>query len=165
MKLPIRRNQPQESESSIVPLRDMMDRLFEDSFWSPFELMRRTPQMISQGSRGGWMPQVDVSETDKEIRVKVNAPGVDPNQVNISVEEDVLTISGRTEEKREEKGENFYRLEREYGSFQRSMELPHGADTDKIEATAKNGVIHIMISKKPESRRKAITVKVQDKSK
>lgn len=166
MKLPVRRNQSRNADNGIVPLNDMMDRWFDDNFWSPFELMRRGPQQMSmRGGRAGWMPRVDVSETDKEVRVKINAPGVDPAQVNISVEDNVLIVSDTTEEKKEEKGETFYRMEREYGSFQRSMELPSGADTDKIEATAKNGVIWVTIPKKPEAQRKAITVKVQDKGK
>ncbi len=154
MRLPIRkyRNDGNAREPGMMPVRDMIDRLMDDNFWGPF----------AREHRGGWMPRVDVSETSQEFRIEVDAPGVDPKQVNISVEDGVLSISGKTEEKREEEGETFYRMEREYGSFRRSMELPAGADTEHIAATAKNGVIHIVVPKKPEAQRKPITIKVQD---
>lgn len=165
MRLPIQRNRRDDraDEFSVMPLRSALDQFFEDSFWNPWELMRM-PRMLQPG-RNGWMPRVDLSETDKEIRVKVNAPGVDPKQINISVEDTILTISGKTEEEREKKGENFYHMEREVGSFQRSLELPAGADTEKIEATSAKGVISIVIPKKPEAQRRAISVKIQDKEK
>ncbi len=166
MKLPIQRkeNQLANNEMGIVSMQDMMDRFFDDSFWSPFDLMHRISPTTMRG-RAGWMPRIDVSETEREIRVKVNAPNVDPSQVNVSLEDDMLTISGKTEDTNEEKGETFYRIEREYGAFQRSIQLPSGADTEKIEAIAKNGVIQVLIPKKPESQKKSITVQVQDQGK
>jgi HSP20 family protein len=171
MRLPVRRNRQQErgEEYSITPVQNTLDQFFADSLWNwnPWDMMRLPagqagmPRMMT--NRAGWMPKVDMSETDKEIHLKINAPGVDPKHINISVDDHVLTITGRTEEKREEKGENFYRMEREAGSFQRSLELPVGADTDKIEATSDKGVINITIPKKPEAQRKPINVKVQEK--
>lgn len=161
MQLPVRRNQKgREDELSVTPWRSPIDQLFDDRFWNPWEIMRMP--RIFPGSRAAWLPKLDMSETDKEIRVKVDAPGVDPKQITISVEDTILTISGKREEKREEKGENFYRMEREVGSFQRSLELPTGTDTTKIEATSHAGVIDITIPKKPEAQRKPITVKVQE---
>jgi HSP20 family protein len=162
MRLPIRRNQSSErgDDFSITPLRGSLDQFFDDSFWNPWEMMR-VPRFMSM--RSGWLPKVDMSETDKEIRIKIDAPGVDPKNVNISVDDNALSISGKTDEKREEKGETFYRMEREIGSFQRSFELPRGAATDKIEARADKGVLIITIPKKPEAQRKPITVKVQEK--
>jgi HSP20 family protein len=164
MQLPVRRTRQQErgEEYSITPLRNTLDQFFDDSLWNwnPWDMMRM-PRMMT--NRAGWLPKVDMSETDKELHLKVNAPGVDPKQITIAIEDNVLTISGKTEEKREEKGENFYRMERETGSFQRSLELPRGADTDKIEATSAKGVISIIIPKRPEAQRKPVSVKVQEK--
>jgi HSP20 family protein len=159
MQLPVRRTNRENNgwnDFSIVP--SFLDDAFGNL--SPFGHMQR---MLN--NRNGWMPRIDVSETDKEIRVTVNAPGADPNQISISVDDNVLTISGKTEQKKEEKGETFYRMERETGSFHRSIELPGGADTNSIQATAEKGVVYITVPKKPDSQRKPITIKVQDKGK
>ncbi|MEX1997771.1 MAG: Hsp20/alpha crystallin family protein [Candidatus Andersenbacteria bacterium] len=168
MKMPVHRRKnpaelaPQTGESEAMPLREIMGRLFEESFWSPWELARSGPRLL--GSRlEGWLPRVDVSETDKEVHIRANLPNVDPRHVNIVVEDNVLTLSGQTEEKREEKGETWYRLEREMGSFQRSIELPSGVDTNKVEASAKNGMLFITIPKRPEAAAKKVEVKVTEK--
>ena len=107
---------------------------------------------------GTWAPRVDVEETDKEISVKADLPGVDPKAVEISVQDGMLTIKGEKKEKKEEKKTNYHRVERFEGSFYRAIALPPGADADKMAATSANGVISITIPKKPEAQPKKITV-------
>jgi HSP20 family protein len=159
MQLPVRRNNRENNDwndFSMVP--SFFDEAFGNSW--PFG---RMPRMLT--NQNGWMPRIDVSETDKEIRVTVNAPGVDPKQINISVEDNVLFISGKTDQKKEEEGETFYRMERETGSFHRSLELPRGADPNNVQATSEKGVVYITVPKNPESQRKPIEVKVQEQGK
>jgi HSP20 family protein len=107
-----------------------------------------------------WMPRIDVEETDKEITVKADLPGVDPNAVEITVTGNILTVAGEKKEEKEENKKNFHRLERFEGKFYRQIALPAGADADKVNATSANGVITITIPKKPELQPKKINVKV-----
>lgn len=116
------------------------------------------------GSGGGdppataWAPRVDVEETDKEIVVKADLPGVDPKAVEVTVENGVLTVRGEKKEEKKEERKNFHRVERFTGSFYRSIPLPPGADSEQVTATCSNGVVTISVPKKPEARAKKITV-------
>lgn len=105
-----------------------------------------------------WSPRVDVEETSKEIVVKADLPGVDPKDVEISVENGVLTVRGEKKEVKEEKGKSYHRVERFAGSFYRAIALPPGAEADKVTATSTNGVITITIPKRPEAQPKRISV-------
>lgn len=132
----------------IEPFRQEMETLFDRFFGKGNEncLAVRT-----------WTPRVDVEESDKEIVVKADVPGVDPKAVEVSIENGVLTIRGeRKEEKEEKKG--YHRVERFAGSFYRSVTLPPGTDGDKVVATSANGVVTITIPKKVEAQPKKITV-------
>lgn len=105
-----------------------------------------------------WAPRVDVEETDKELLVKADLPGVDPKNVEISIESGVLTIRGERKEAKEEKKKNYHRVERFTGMFHRTIPLPAGVDAEKVTATSANGVITIAIPKRPEAQPKKITV-------
>jgi HSP20 family protein len=105
-----------------------------------------------------WAPRVDVEETDKEILVKADLPGVDPKAVEVSVQDNVLTVRGEKKEEKEEKKKNYHRVERFAGSFYRAIPLPPGADAEKVAATSANGVVTITIPKKLESQPRKITV-------
>ena len=105
-----------------------------------------------------WSPRIDLEETDSEILVKADLPGVDPKGIEISVENGVLTIRGEKKEEKEEKGKNFHRVERFTGSFFRAIPLPPGADAEKVAATSANGVVTVTIPKKAEAQPKRITV-------
>jgi HSP20 family protein len=105
-----------------------------------------------------WMPRVDVSETDKAFIVLADLPGVDPKQVDISMDEGVLTIKGTKNEEREEKGKNFHRTERFTGSFYRAIELPGGIDEAGVIAATANGTITITIPKKAGAQPKKVTI-------
>ncbi|MEW5986043.1 MAG: Hsp20/alpha crystallin family protein [Chloroflexota bacterium] len=107
-----------------------------------------------EGRWAGFSPTVNVSETDKEVQVTAELPGMNMEDVEISINHDILTIRGEKKEESEEKGQNFYRMERSFGSFQRSIPLPaEVVDADKAEATYKNGVLTIVLPKLPEARK------------
>ena len=146
-----------EPFGNMLSLRDAMNRLFDESFWSPFSLMEG-------GSRRGFVefaPRVDVSETDTEIKVRADIPGIDPDKVNIEVTEDSLAISGSLEKSNEEKGENYYRAERQAGRFSREFMLPAKIDPDSVEAKAKNGVISIALKKQPSEQKRKVQIKAE----
>lgn len=138
--------------------RREMDRLFDDFLGSGFAL---TP------FRGGFMesfgefsPRVDVTETEKEVKVTAELPGLEDKDVEVSLSHDVLTISGEKKAEKEDKGENYYRMERSYGSFQRAIQLPAEVNTDKVEAIFKNGILNITLPKTAAAQhRKKIAIK------
>lgn len=106
-------------------------------------------------------PSMDISETDKEMKIEMDIPNYDPKDVNIEVENNVLTVSGEISEEKETEKKKYYRHERYYGSFQRSVALPNYVDVDRIESTSKNGCLTIAIPKKAGAERKKIEVKVK----
>jgi HSP20 family protein len=116
------------------------------------------------GENGGlravqtWAPRVDVEEADKEILIKADLPGVDPKNVEITVENGVLTVRGEKKEEQEQKKKNYYRLERFAGTFHRAIQLPPGADAEKVTATSSNGVVTITIPKKAEAQPKRVAI-------
>jgi HSP20 family protein len=120
----------------VFGLRREIDRLFEDTFG-------RT----DGGS--AWTPAVDVRENDKELRLDVEIPGINPDEVELTAENGVLTIRGeKRAERKEGDDENRYHVvERTYGSFMRSFQLPQGLDESKIEAEYDNGILSIRIPK------------------
>lgn len=123
-------------------LRREIDRLFDDA-WS------------GRGS-APWVPAVDVRETENDIALDVELPGIKPEEVNVSVDQGVLTISGEKHEERKEGEEGRYHtIERRYGSFTRSFTLPQGVSEDQIEAEFENGVLTVRIPKAalPQPRR------------
>ena len=128
-------------------LRNEMDRLYDRFFdWRPF-------QRFSE--EGEWLPSLDVSETSKEIVVKAELPGLEPKDIDVSLDGNVLTLRGERRQEKEENDESFHRVERSYGTFSRSVRLPAEVDQTQIKATYKRGVLKIRLpkSKKAEGRR------------
>jgi HSP20 family protein len=121
--------------------------------WDPFaeigELRSRFfDRMFDEwldGRGRAWTPAIDVVRDDGHLVVRADTPGYKPEEVKIEVEDDILTVSGEHEEQAEEKGTNYLRRERRYGSFRRSVALPHGIDPKKIEATTHDGVVELTI--------------------
>ncbi|MGA7881530.1 MAG: Hsp20/alpha crystallin family protein [Terrimicrobiaceae bacterium] len=107
-----------------------------------------------------WTPLVDIAEDDKEYLIKAELPEVKKEDVKVTVEGGVLTITGERKFEKEEKGTKYHRLERAYGSFMRSFTLPEGAAGDKISAEFKDGVLKVHLAKSPEAKPKSINVKV-----
>jgi HSP20 family protein len=132
-------------ESFRNEMADLVDRFFNDD---PSNGKAMKP----------WAPQVDIEETEKEFLVKADLPGVEPKDVDIQVVDNVLTVRGSKEEKKEEKRKNYHRTERFVGSFYRSIPLPVGVDAEKVAATCANGTVTITIPKKPEAQPKKIAV-------
>jgi HSP20 family protein len=108
-----------------------------------------------------WSPAVDVAEHDDEYTVKVELPGVNKDDVKITVKENVLTIQGEKKQEKEIKDSEYRRIERSYGSFQRSFTLPSSLKADKIDASFKDGVLQITVPKTEEVKVKQIEVKVK----
>lgn len=138
--------------STVDRLRDEFDRMLEH-WWSDHGgLEQELPG-------AAWQPKVDISEVEGALEVKVDLPGIKPEDVNISVSNDQLTIQGEQKEEKETKEKTVHRIERRYGSFYRSIPLPAGTDPEKVTAEADNGVITITLPKPPESQAKRISVK------
>ncbi len=131
----------------VLRLQDEMTRLFDDRF------ARTTESM-------GWTPPCDIYEDGEEVVVRAELAGVDPKDVDIRFENGVLTVKGERKLEKEEKKDNYHRVELAYGTFTRSFSLPGTVDAEKIRAETKNGVLVIHLPKKPEAKPRAIQVKV-----
>jgi len=107
-----------------------------------------------------WAPLVDITEDDKEYLIKAELPDVKKTDVKISVQDDVVSISGERKYEKEEKGKKYHRVERSYGSFMRSFTLPEDADEAKISAEYKEGLLHVHLPKCERPKPKSIEVKV-----
>ncbi len=127
-------------------MRREMDRLFEN-------LSREFGWPMPERA-GAIVPSIDVSETDSELKVEAELPGVDEKDVEVSVVDNVLTIRGEKKEEREEKKKDYHLVERSYGSFARSITLPFAVEPDQAKATFKNGVLTITLPKPPEVKEK-----------
>ena len=107
-----------------------------------------------------WIPAVDIVEDDKEYTIKVELPGVNKEDVRVSVEGGVLSISGERKTEKEEKNKKYHRIERTYGSFARSFTLPEGTASDRVGAEFKDGVLKVHLPKDEKAKPKSIDVKV-----
>ena len=138
--------------TTIDNLRDEFDRVLQN-WW-------RDNGDVEPGlSAGSWHPKIDLSETDEAMEVKVDLPGCKPEDVEISVVDDRLTIQGKRMEEKESKDKRVHRIERSFGSFYRSIALPAGTDADRVSAESDNGVITITLPKSAEVKAKKIAVK------
>lgn len=108
-----------------------------------------------------YAPAVDIAEQENEFVVKVELPGVAKEDVKVSLESNILTIKGEKKQEKEEKNKNFHRVERSYGSFQRSFTLPSSVKSEKIDAVFANGILSISLPKVEEAKPKQIEVKVR----
>lgn len=153
-RMPVRRGE-------IDPFRDFqqqMNRLFDD-FFSDFPLAPRW------GERGlaavGFSPRVDVSETDKEIKVSAELPGMDEKDIAVEMDDAAVTIRGERKVEKEDKGKNWYTREQSYGAFHRIVPLPTSVDGEKANAKFKNGVLTIMVPKREEEQAKRKAIKIE----
>jgi HSP20 family protein len=107
-----------------------------------------------------WAPLVDISEDEKEYLIKAELPDVKKEGVKVSVQDDVLSISGERKSEKEETGKKYHRVERAYGSFYRSFTLPEDADGSKVAAEFKDGMLKVHLPKSEKAKPKSIEVKV-----
>jgi HSP20 family protein len=110
-------------------------------------------------SAEGFAPALDIAEKDDAILVMTDVPGVKSEDIDISVQGNTLTLSGRTSEEKEDRGEGYYHVERRSGSFKRSVSLPSDIDPDRIEASTRDGVLTITCPKSEKSKARKIEVK------
>lgn len=133
-----------EPFAELGELRGQLDRAFGELF---------------DGRERGWAPAIDVVRDNGNLVIRADVPGMKPDEVKIEVEDDILTVSGSHEEKKEQKDKRFLRRERRYGSFSRSVALPAGVEAKKIKAKTRDGVVEVTIPlpKEPEKQKVQIT--------
>src|SRR5262249_25632082 len=135
-------------------LRQEMDRLFDrfgfEPQWGEF------PTAL-----GDWAPSLDVSETKDAFMVKAEVAGMDPTDIQVSLQDNVLTIKGEKEKEKEDKDERYHRVERRYGAFARSVRLPMAVDGSAVNATFKNGLLTVTLPKTAGAKGAAIPVKAE----
>ncbi|MCB1143292.1 MAG: Hsp20/alpha crystallin family protein [Leptospiraceae bacterium] len=119
-----------------------MNQLFQ-SFFQDWNIS----DPYSETSMGRFAPRINVSETDKEIRIEAELPGIDEKEIDVQLKDDVLIIKGEKKSEQKEERENYYVMESSYGSFYRSIQLPDEIDKNKIDAHFKNGIMKITIPK------------------
>ena len=134
----------------VLPLREAMNQLMEESFVRP---------AAGQGGKN-FVPALDLSETAEGYLVEAALPGVKPEDVEVTVENNVLTIKGETRQDVDEQKRNFHRIERRFGSFQRTVGLPTTVKADAIQASLTNGVLRLEIPKAEEVKPRKINVHV-----
>ena len=159
---------------SLHSLRGEIDRAFEHAFhgwptlfspahslwaWDPFR-ETRAPFAIMNG---GLTPRTDVSETDEAYAITIELPGVDECDLDVTVAEDTITITGEKKSEREEKEKGRYLSERSYGSFRRSFRLPDDVDAGRIGAGFANGVLTVTMPRSPEARKKVRNIEIESK--
>jgi HSP20 family protein len=154
--IPFRKRSEPEPERHLTTLQDEFNRLFGDFF-------NRTMDVgpLFGGERRPSL-SLDVAETDDQVIVTAEVPGIKAEEVDISLRDNVLTIKGEKKHEAEEKGKDYHRIERAYGSFSRAVTLPSYIDPDKIDATSKDGVLTITVGKKAEAKPKTIRVLVKE---
>ncbi len=144
--------------------------------WDPFreldELQNRLATIFGRApvrKEGGkeeamtvaeWAPLVDITEDEKEFLIKAELPEVKKEEVKVSVQDGVLTISGERKYEKEEKGKKYHRVERAYGSFARSFALPDDADAEKVAGEFKDGILKVHVPKSEKAKPKKVEVKV-----
>lgn len=140
--------------SDLSSMQREINRMFDNLFRG---------EMIDDGSFGlsMWTPAVDITEQDNEYVVKVELPGVSKDDVKITIESNILTVRGEKKQEKNTKQGNYHRLERSYGSFQRSFTLPSTVKSEGIDAVYKDGILTITVPKAEEAKPKQIDVKVK----
>jgi len=136
----------------LLGIRDEMNRLFDDFFGSLPEKFGET------AAEGMWMPAVDISETEHDLVMTAELPGVKKEDIKLSVQDNMLTIKGEKKKEKETKEENYHRVERAYGAFQRTFTLPAFVNASKIKATFNDGVLKVRLPKLEEAKTKEIPI-------
>jgi len=139
--------------SDLFGIQREMNRLFDNFF--------RGDVKDGDLAMSSWTPAIDIAEHDNEYIVKAELPGVSRDDVKITLESNILTIRGEKRIDKETKEENYHRIERSYGSFQRSFTLPTTVKNDKIDAVYKDGILTVSLPKAEEAKPKQIEVKVK----
>lgn len=143
-----------EPFKDLLSLQDRMNRLFEET------LARGAVKEGGEARFGQWSPVVDIIETDSEIIMKAELPGIDLDTIDLHIKDNVLTLRGERRFDNATRKEHYYRIERSYGSFVRSFTLPSTTDPGRVKAQLRDGVLEVTIPKRDGSRSEPITVEV-----
>jgi HSP20 family protein len=138
--------------TGMAGMKQEMDRLFDRVFetkWDEFSAL------------GEWAPSMDISETKDSLVAKVEVPGMEEKDIQVALQENLLTIKGEKKHEKEEKDEHFHRVERSYGAFTRSVRLPVAVDASKVTATFKNGLLTVTLPKTPAAKGTTIPIKAE----
>jgi HSP20 family protein len=131
-------------------LQDEVNRVFSSTFSRSGE---------TELMRGAWSPNVDIFENKDQIVLEAELSGMKPEDVDISIENNVLTIHGERKFEKKDEGDNYHRIERSYGSFTRSFTLPPTVSSENVEATFENGILRLTLAKREEAKPKRIEIK------
>jgi HSP20 family protein len=137
----------------MVNIQDQMNRLFNDLF-------SQSPERLEEGQTV-WSPLVDISENENEVKVQAEIPGMKKDDVNITIQDNVLTIRGEKKQEKVDKEKNYHRVERCYGTFQRSFTLPTAIQADGVKAKYDNGVLTVILPKAEEAKAKQVAIEVK----
>ncbi len=135
----------------MATLQDRMSRLFNDQFGA---------MTHDEALTGAFVPPVDVYEDENSIEVRLEVPGIDEKDIDVRLENNLLTVRGERKFEKEEKEENFHRIERRYGSFTRSFTLPASVNSENVQADYDKGVLKIRLAKRAEAKPKQIKLNV-----
>ncbi|MFO7568299.1 MAG: Hsp20/alpha crystallin family protein [Smithellaceae bacterium] len=145
-----------EDDHPFYALQRQMNSLFDD-FFSGFDAL---PRSLAAGGFGGFSPSIDVKESDKEVTIHAELPGVEEKDIEVTVANDSIAIKGEKKEEKEDKGKNYYYMERSYGSFHRVIPLAAETQADKAYASFKNGVLNITLPKSDSAKARKTKVPI-----
>jgi HSP20 family protein len=140
----------------LMTVQDRMNRIFDDAFRGAGRPVGEEDWALG----GAWAPAVDIYEHEGSLVLKAELPGIDPKDVDVRVENNVLTLQGERKFESEVKREQYHRVERAYGAFSRSFTLPNVVDTEKIKAEFKDGLLRVVLPKREEAKPKQISIAV-----
>jgi len=148
---------PGDEDHPFYSLQRQMNTLFDDFFRG----LDAAPRGFSTQGFGNFIPTVDVKESEKEFMIKAELPGVEEKDVEVTVTKDAVTIKGEKKEEKEDKDKSYYYMERSYGSFQRVIPLDAETESDKAQASFKNGVLNITVPKSKSVKAKGTKVPIK----
>ncbi|WPX99436.1 Hsp20/alpha crystallin family protein [Candidatus Megaera polyxenophila] len=139
------------SKSESIRTRDsIFDDLFNELYSLPTSFLSKSGMDLS--------PRIDISETDSEYKIEAELPGINQKEIDVKIDNNILTIKGKKEDIKEEKEKNYHLRERYYGAFQRSISLPNNIEPEKIKASFENGVLNISVPKSDKRTPKKIEI-------
>jgi HSP20 family protein len=139
------------SKSESIRTRDsIFDDLFNELYSLPTSFLSKSGMDLS--------PRIDISETDNEYKIEAELPGINQKEIDVKIDNNILTIKGKKEDVKEEKEKNYHLRERYYGAFQRSISLPNNIEPEKIKASFENGVLNISVPKSDKRTPKKIEI-------
>ena len=140
----------------VATLQDRMNRVFGEA-WG------RTHRPDEDYISGSWMPAVDVRESKDALEISTELPGIEPKEVEVCVENGVLTLKGSRQFEKATEGETYHRVERAYGSFERLFSLSTNVDPERVQAVYRHGVLHLTLPKREEAKPRSISITVEDR--